>query len=57
MVHLNDNSGLAKAWARYKSEALIEFTNSLSQGIQKYRPNAQFARNLYAELMLQPEAE
>jgi biofilm PGA synthesis lipoprotein PgaB len=57
MVHLNDNSGLAKDWARYKSEALIDFTNSLGQGIRKYRPNALFARNLYAELMLQPEAE
>ena len=57
MVHLNDNSGLAKDWARYKSKALIEFTNSLSQGIRKYRPNALFARNLYAVLMLQPEAE
>jgi biofilm PGA synthesis lipoprotein PgaB len=36
---------------------LIDFTNSLSQGVRKYRPNALFARNLYASLMVQPEAE
>ena len=56
-AEMDEDSALAKEWARYKTETLIDFTISLGQGVQKYRPNALFARNLYAILMVQPEAE
>ncbi|MBT9537847.1 MAG: poly-beta-1,6-N-acetyl-D-glucosamine N-deacetylase PgaB [Nitrospirae bacterium] len=47
----------AKSWARYKTEALIDFTKNLMEGVRRYRPNALFARNLYAEVLTEPDAE
>jgi biofilm PGA synthesis lipoprotein PgaB len=54
---LDEDSELAKNWARFKTEALIDFTNSLKQGIKKYRPKALFARNLYSSIVEKPETE
>ncbi len=54
---LDKDSGLAKKWAQYKTEALIDFTNILKQGVRKYRPAALFARNLYGVVIENPEAE
>jgi biofilm PGA synthesis lipoprotein PgaB len=54
---MDEDSTPAKDWAHYKTEALIDFTNLLKQGIRKYRPNALFARNLYATIMEKPETE
>jgi biofilm PGA synthesis lipoprotein PgaB len=47
----------ALKWARFKTEALIDFTDAMKQRVRTYRPNAIFARNLYAPLMMQPGAE
>lgn len=54
---LDEDAGLAKDWARYKTEALIDFTNILKQGVRKYRPVSLFARNLYGTVLENPEAE
>jgi len=54
---LEEDAVSAKDWARYKTEALIEFTNILKQGVRKYRPVALFARNLYGIVIENPEAE
>jgi biofilm PGA synthesis lipoprotein PgaB len=54
---LDKDTGFADDWARYKTEALIDFTNILKQGVRKYRPVAKFARNLYGIVMEEPEAE
>ncbi|MBI4683460.1 MAG: poly-beta-1,6-N-acetyl-D-glucosamine N-deacetylase PgaB [Nitrospirae bacterium] len=54
---LDKDAGLAEKWARYKTEALIDFTNILKQGVRRYRPVARFARNLYGIVIENPEAE
>ncbi len=46
-----------KKWARYKTEALIDFTGGLKQAVRKYRPDALFARDLYAKVLEDPESE
>jgi biofilm PGA synthesis lipoprotein PgaB len=51
------DSKLAMKWTRYKTEVLIEFTKALQQRVRKYRPNAMFARNLYATVLTDPESE
>ena len=44
-------------WTRYKTEALIDFTNYLMEGVRRYRPDAKSARNIYAMPVLNPESE
>ena len=54
---LNNDPDLAMTWARYKTELLIGFTKVLMEGVRKYRPEAEFARNLYARVLTDPESE
>ena len=44
-------------WARYKTEALIDFTVSLMDEVRRYRPDALFGRNLYSIVLTEPESE
>jgi biofilm PGA synthesis lipoprotein PgaB len=39
---------LADAWAQIKTNALIDFTNQLSDRIRQFRPDIKTARNIYA---------
>jgi biofilm PGA synthesis lipoprotein PgaB len=48
---------LSRKWARYKTEVLIDFTSNIMKGVRKYLPNAFFARNLYAEVLVDPASE
>ncbi|UCD36491.1 MAG: poly-beta-1,6-N-acetyl-D-glucosamine N-deacetylase PgaB [Nitrospiraceae bacterium] len=54
---IGDDSEKAQEWARFKTEALINFTGSLKEAVKKYRPTALFARNIYAQVMETPAAE
>jgi biofilm PGA synthesis lipoprotein PgaB len=54
---LDEDPELAMNWARYKTEVLIGFTGVLMEGVKKYRPDAKFARNLYARVLTDPESE
>ena len=54
---LDKNPELVKRWTRYKTEVLIDFTKNLMEGTKKYRPYAEFARNIYASLVTNPESE
>ena len=54
---LDNDPELAMTWARYKTEVLIGFTKLLMEGVRKYRPEAEFARNLYARVLTDPESE
>jgi len=56
-INVKEQPQLRKKWARHKTEVLIEFTKTLAEGVRKYRPNAKFARNLYAPLLTHPESE
>lgn len=55
--NLTDNPFLAEQWARYKTEALIKYTDALKEGVRKYHPNALFARNIYSIVIEDPGSE
>lgn len=48
---------LADTWMRFKTDRLIAFTDTLATAVRKYRPDARFARNLYARPLITPHAE
>lgn len=47
-----------KAWSRYKSKFLIDFTKDLTQVVRNIRgPQVKTARNIYAKPILEPHTE
>lgn len=57
-IPYNELSKEAKEkWTRRKTSALIELTEELKSVVRYYRPQALFARTLYAEVLLEPESE
>ena len=44
-------------WIKCKTEVLIELTEELEKTVRFYRPQALFARTLYAEVLLNPKSE
>ena len=47
---------IRQEWTKMKTNALTELTSELIHEIRQYRPNAQSARNIYAEAVLNPAA-
>ena len=45
------------AWSAHKTRFLAEFTDELAQQARRYRPDLKTARNLYAEVIMDPAAE
>lgn len=45
------------AWSARKTQFLLDFTDELSARVRQYRPDIKTARNLYAEVILNPGAE
>ncbi len=54
---LKADQDLAIKWARFKTESLVHFTKQLEARVRRYRPEARFARNLYASVLMQPASE
>ncbi len=54
---LREYSDMHRQWARKKTELLIDFTKSLTSAVKKYRPVAEFARNLYSRVLIRPDSE
>ncbi|PIE72381.1 MAG: poly-beta-1,6-N-acetyl-D-glucosamine N-deacetylase PgaB [Deltaproteobacteria bacterium] len=52
-----DNPDLFEQWRTFSSAALNRYCNELKEAVHRYRPDALFARNVYASSVLQPEAE
>lgn len=48
---------LAARWAKAKTDYLVAFTHELADRVRQYRPAIRTARNIYARVVLQPEAE
>jgi biofilm PGA synthesis lipoprotein PgaB len=46
-----------EAWIKIKTERITGFTMALKKAVLQYRPQALFARTLYAEVLLHPESE
>ena len=44
-------------WSAHKTRFLAEFTDELAQQVRHYRPDIKTARNLYAEVIMDPAAE
>jgi biofilm PGA synthesis lipoprotein PgaB len=56
-LEINTDPQLAERWSIFKTKALINFIECLKDGVRKYRPDAKFARNLYAEVLLNPYSQ
>lgn len=55
-VALKDSS-IKAGWTKLKTARLTELTQSLLEAVHQFRPQAKSARNIYAEVVMQPEAE
>jgi len=46
-----------EAWADFKTETLIEFSQKIAKVVKKFRPNVKIARNIYAGLLTHPRSK
>ena len=51
------NKDLATEWSELKTQALIDFTNELTEIISSYQPEIKTARNIYAGVITNPISE
>lgn len=51
------DQALMDQWTNFKSQALTAFTRNLARGVHKYRPDAAIARNIFPNVILNPNAE
>lgn len=54
---LRESPVLMREWTHRKTQALIAWTDTLTERVRRYRPEVKTARNLYAEVVMNPEAE
>jgi len=54
---LREPATMRMAWAKHKTHALIEWTDSLAEKVRYYHPDIKTARNYYALPILQPDSE
>ncbi|TLV23419.1 poly-beta-1,6-N-acetyl-D-glucosamine N-deacetylase PgaB [Klebsiella indica] len=55
---IRNNASQLHAWSRFKSQALIQFTQTLSSAVKSVRgPQVKTARNIFAMPILEPESE
>ena len=57
LADIKRDSALMEKWTRYKTERLITFTKTLEEAVRRFRPNARFARNLYAPVLADEASE
>ena len=51
------NPDVLKNWTRHKTRYLTEFSLELSETVRKFQPELKTARNIYAEVVLNPDSE
>ncbi|MEW6171239.1 MAG: poly-beta-1,6-N-acetyl-D-glucosamine N-deacetylase PgaB, partial [Candidatus Omnitrophota bacterium] len=51
------NAEQKEKWMKLKTQTLIDLTKELKKAVLYYRPQARFARTLYAGVLLEPESE
>ena len=54
---IRNDPALLQRWSRAKTEALLDWTDQLTERIRVWRPLVKTARNLYAEVVLNPTSE
>ena len=52
-----EDAKAAKAWGEYKTQVLIDYTKELKAVVKRIRPESKFARNIYANMLINPQAE
>ncbi|MGC8811227.1 MAG: poly-beta-1,6-N-acetyl-D-glucosamine N-deacetylase PgaB [bacterium] len=48
---------IQKKWVSFKTRILTQYTQELIDLVREYRPGAKFARNIYSEVAINPEAQ
>ncbi len=48
---------IQKKWLALKTNILTQYTQELIDLVREYRPGAKFARNIYSEVIINPEAQ
>ena len=51
------NKKISRQWAQMKTRALINFTHEITKQIQQYLPDIKTARNIYAQIIINPISE
>ena len=54
---LTADDALSKQWMQFKTERLLTYTEQMAGAVRRHRPDALFARNIYARLLTEPWAE
>lgn len=57
IVAIRNDPALLQRWSRAKTEALLDWTDQLTEHVRRWRPLVKTARNLYAEVVLNPTSE
>ncbi|HFD92033.1 MAG TPA: poly-beta-1,6-N-acetyl-D-glucosamine N-deacetylase PgaB [Gammaproteobacteria bacterium] len=57
IADIRQDPELFQRWSRRKTETLIYWTQRLADQARRYRPGIRTARNLYARVILDPQAE
>jgi poly-beta-1,6-N-acetyl-D-glucosamine N-deacetylase len=57
LADIRSDPALRQRWSRAKTEALLDWTDELTERIRRWRPMVKTARNLYAEVALEPASE
>jgi poly-beta-1,6-N-acetyl-D-glucosamine N-deacetylase len=57
LATIRNDPTLLQRWSRAKTEALLDWTDELTERIRRWRPTVKTARNLYAEVVLDPASE
>ncbi|QSA98455.1 poly-beta-1,6-N-acetyl-D-glucosamine N-deacetylase PgaB [Methylococcus sp. EFPC2] len=56
-AHLRGDAATRMKWAKRKTQALLEWTDFLTEKVRYWRPDIKTARNYYALPLLQPDSE
>jgi biofilm PGA synthesis lipoprotein PgaB len=54
---IKENPSLFSQWTRWKSKALIDFTQEIIQKVKVFRPTIKVARSIFSMPILKPESE
>ncbi|WP_281950495.1 poly-beta-1,6-N-acetyl-D-glucosamine N-deacetylase PgaB [Nitrosophilus kaiyonis] len=54
---IKEDKFLLKKWTSFKTDFLIDFTKEIENVVREYRPNIKTARNIYAQVVLNPKSE
>ena len=57
MDGLTTDRELQERWTTLKTDTLIAFIDELKAGVRRFRPQARFARNMYANVLINPRSK